>query len=284
MIIQDVTPDFFAFWQEARTAPADAQARLWRDRYEEPHRLLFDLSERRLGTPEVLPAALARFDADVSRMQEMLPEVRWLAGQIVPALTSHFALETLNLPWILAVGMYWSDGWVMEWDGVPTAVLAIEMLESAQQAHLLMVHEAAHVAHDAALGTAWDGLQTLADGLFLEGLAVFSAAQLLPGHDEATYLWAGRAQTHRGEPVSDWLERCEAALPALVAELRSSLTITDATQISRYFYGETDSPWPARIGYFVGYRFLQQLATEYSLADLARWPSARIAQEIAQLM
>ena len=87
------------------------------------------------------------------------------------------------------------------------ADLSLEMLDSLRHAHLLVAHEVAHLAHAQAAGPTWDGLVTLADGLFLEGLAVCASAHLVPHQTASTYLWAGISATPTGESLDAWLGR-----------------------------------------------------------------------------
>jgi hypothetical protein len=284
MGVRDVTPDFFAFWSRARGRSPDEQRQLWYELYEEPNRELLALCGGRHGNPEVLPAALARFPNDLQRVRETLPVLRAAIERTDPELARLFALDRLDLHWVLLVGMYWSDGWVVQLDGLPTCFIAVEMLDSPLRAEILLPHEAAHVTHQARLGSHYADLTTLGDSVFVEGLATLASSHMAPGFSEVAYLWAGLERTPlRGLPVSDWLAHCEASWPALQSRLLRELHDTSPERTAAYFLGSrTPEDLPERIGYFAGYRLVSALAKEHPIADLARWPSERITREIAR--
>jgi hypothetical protein len=280
VIIQDITPSFFAFWERAKECAPERQQQLWYELYEEPHRALFAVCGDRHGTRDALPAALLRFSADLPRLRETVPQLLIALERTGPELTRLFALECLDLRWVILVGMYWSDGWMVVRDGQPTCYIAVEMLESPMRAEILLLHEAAHVAHQICLGAEWENLLTLGDSLFAEGLATLVSAQIGPGLGEAAYLWAGKDQTHlRMQPMSEWLAQCNAIWPALRLRLVHEIQATDAETINPYFLGDhAPADLPERVGYFAGYRLVSALAKTHPIAEMARWPSARIVQ------
>lgn len=285
MNVLDLTPDFFRFWHVADgRAPAE-QAALWQELYEAPHRPHFVASEGRHGNTAQLFYALRRYGPDFDRIREMKEVVSETITSTEPAVASLFALDLFTMRWVLLVGMYWADGWVAEIEGEPISYIALELLEAPVRAEILLPHEAAHVAHATALGDEWKNLTTLADGLFLEGLATLASASIAPGYDEAAYLWAGLTETPRGVRVQDWLAECEAHWSVLNDQLRQHLAATDPAIYAPWFHGEHARPdLPQRYGYFAGYRVLQRLAEEHAIAELARWPTTRIRYEVARAL
>ena len=285
MSVLDLTPDFFRFWQAADAqAPAERAAR-WQELYEAPHRPHFAASEGRHGTMDHLSHALERYAVDLDRIRQMKEVVSGAIASTEPAVANLFALDHFTMRWVLLVGMYWSEGWVAKIDEQPISYIALELLEAPVRAEILVPHEAAHVAHATALGDEWQNLTTLADGLFLEGLATLASGSVAPGYDEAAYLWAGLTETPRAVSVHDWLAECEALWSVLNDQLRQHLASTDPAIYAPWFYGEDARPeLPQRYGYFAGYRMLQRLAEEHTIAELARWPSTRIRYEVARAL
>jgi hypothetical protein len=57
---------------------------------------------------------------------------------------------------------------------------------------------------------------------------------------------------------------------------------SDPALQSLYFHAHDrpQHPIPARAGYVVGYRLLQELAHANSVAEMARWPLTRVYQEL----
>ena len=282
--LRDTTPDFAHFWDAAHGAPPDVQAAAWA-KYEQRHADLFAASGGRLGGVDYLSAAMPRYARDRARMAQIRAQLPALITDAADRLGALFGLDALPVRWVLAVGTYWSDGWVCELDGQPTVVIALEMLDSLRHAHLLVAHEVAHLAHAQAAGPTWDGLVTLADGLFLEGLAVCASAHLVPHQTASTYLWAGISATPTGESLDAWLGRCEAAWPEIRQRVHRDLERTDQETITTWFLGDkAGADMPMRAGYAAGYWLVSRLARDVPIAELARWDSQRINRAIARLL
>lgn len=253
--------------------------------YEERHADLFAASGGRLGGVDYLAAAMARYAHDLPRMHEIRGQLPKLISAATDVLCPTFGLGFLPVQWALAVGTYWSDGWVCDLDGQDTMVLALEMLGSRGHASLLIAHEVAHLAHAQAAGAAWDELVTLADGLLIEGLAVCASTQFVPNQPVSRYLWAGISTTPTQESLESWLQRCEAAWPEMRRRLSRDLQRTDDETFATWFLGDgAEATMPMRAGYAAGYWLISTLAERFSVGELARWPSQRINQEIAALL
>lgn len=282
--ITDLTPDFLAFWEVARGRPTDEQYRLWSERYEEPNARFFAACGGRHGNPAALPAAWQRFPALIPDLPGRVAAIRTTLNATEPALATLFALDRLDLNWVLLVGMFWADGWVAAIDGQPTGFIAVEMLHQGYpRADILIAHEAAHVAHAACLGADWDDLTTLGQTLFIEGLATLASTRLVPGFEDAGYLWLGLDRTPGGQLPRDWLTACERAWPEIEARLRDDLAATDLAVIAPYVTGEQGpADLPARVGYYAGFRLVSELARSAPIAELARWPPGQIQEAMTR--
>ncbi len=283
--VTDITPDFFQFWERAEGRAPDEQQRLWYELYEAPHDDLLSLCGGRHGMPEALPAALARFPEIVPHLGDTASHIRVAIERTGAEIAALFDLERLDLHWVLLVGMFWSDGWVVEVDGHPTCFIAIEMIGSPLHAKLLLPHEAAHVAHAACLGDEWAALDTLGCDLFLEGLATLVSSRVVPGLGEKMYPWAGLERTRRGLSAEAWLADCETSWPAVRSRLLRDLAATDTKTIVPYILGDQAPPdLPERVGYFAGFRLVSALAQRYSIAEMARWPAERLQETMARAL
>lgn len=285
MSITDITSDFFAFWERAEELAPAEQHRLWYELYEAPHDNLFPHCGDRHGTPAALPAALERFPSAVPHMRDVLPLIRTAIERTGPEIAELFALDRLDLRSVLLVGMFWSDGWVVDVDGHPTCFIAVETIGSATRANLLLPHEAAHVAHAACLGGEWAALDTLGCDLFLEGLATLASARIVPSHDETTYLWAGLERTWHGVSMPEWLAHCETSWPIVRSRLLRDISSKDPEVTAPYVLGDrAPQDQPARMGYFVGLRLVSALARKHAIAELARWPAERVQEEMTRAL
>jgi hypothetical protein len=281
----DLTPDFLAFWDAAQGRSPAKQQRLWYERYEFPHQKLFAQCGGRHGNAAALPAALARYPSLVPHLPATVAEVRAAIARTGPAVAALFGLERLDLRSVLLVGMFWSDGWIAEVEGVPTCFIAVEYLTPAAEPRvgLLLAHETAHIAHAMCLGAAWDELETVGQHLFLEGLATVASAHLVPGYDPATYAWLGLAHTPRGLTLDEWTAACTAAWPRVKSLLRQDVAAVDPAVFAPYFL-QAPADLPERIGYFAGWQLVAAFAQEHAVAELARWPPQRIQERVAQAL
>lgn len=280
--IEDTTPAFLAFWAQAENRSPAEQVALWHNDYEHPHRALFAASGDRHGGADQLPPALVRFPAAAARIRRHAPLLRTAIERVSPGLARRFDAEGMDLRWVLLVGLFWSDGWFTVVDGVPTCFLAVELLDDIRLAEVSIAHEAAHALHHGCAPGGLDDLSQLGDRLFVEGLAVLASAEVVPGLSEGHYLWPGRSETIDGEDVAAWVSACQAWWPDLRVRLLAALSSTDMAVGAPYlFVRDVADSLPARAGYFAGARLVAALAQSHPLAELARWPAARIRREMA---
>jgi predicted Zn-dependent protease DUF2268 len=277
----DLIPNFLDFWEAARDRPLVEQQRLWYERYEAPHHELFALADGRHGNPEHLPSVLAQFPVIAPALPGVAAQVEGIIAELTPALCALFGLPHLDLRWVLLVGMFWSDGWVVELDGIPTCFIAVEHLAHATpaRARLLLGHEAAHVAHAASLGQGWHELTTIGHHLFLEGVATVASARVVPGRDPAAYAWLGLTHTMRGLGLDAWTVQCEAAWPHERVRLQQQLLTDDRETFARYFL-QAPPHLPERMGYWIGWHLVTDLLRQYPFTELVRWSPQLIQSRI----
>ncbi len=92
----------------------------------------------------------------------------------------------------------------------------------------MIVHEAAHLAHQLTASTEWPG--TVLEGLFSEGLAVAVAVsrQLRPGQSDSAYLWMDDA--HQG-----WVDECVERADDIKAVVLERIDSEDESHVAELF-------------------------------------------------
>lgn len=263
--IEDITPDFFAFWERAEGHGLEEQRSLWRAMYEAPHREIFEVYYSSYGDPGGLDAALRRFARDVPRMRSLVPTVHQDTESLMPRCGEVFATRGVDLRYVLMVGLYSSNAWATFLRGRLASFLALELAGERRPLQVLIAHEASHALHRHCTPIPED-IATLTTGetLFLEGLATLASTLVVRGATEAEYL------TLDASTIAD----CEARWPELRSRLSRDLSRPAWVAPAPYFLG-SDEPLqpgvPVRSGYFVGYQLVRHLGRDYTVAEMACW-------------
>jgi hypothetical protein len=265
--VESTVPAFLAFWDAAREQPRDVQRRLWHELYEERHQELFDVYFTNWGSAEGLDAALDRFPAEAAAIAARSDELPRRVAEAARGTAAFLDRPEPDLDVQLLVGLFSSDGWVTEFRGRRTLFLAVEYIPPYDD--VFFAHECAHLVHRAA---GFDG-ETVAAAVIAEGLAVAVSAELVPGHDEAVYLWMRDGR-------DEWLAECVAREGELRSQLRADLDSDDTEVYAKWFLGRpNDSGLPSRSGYFVASRLIREL--DASSREIVCWDytEARAALE-----
>jgi hypothetical protein len=284
--IEDISSDFFAFWEHAHDRGRDEQKQLWLALYEGRHRDVFEVYYRRWGDPDQLDHALAHFPQQVAQMRSHLPTVRQQIHHTAALCAQLFAAAERDLHYVVMVGLFGSDGWATRLRGRPTCFCALEHVTDQRRLDILLAHESAHGFHGQ---TSPFNLETtvLGEGIFLEGLAVLVSAQVIPYEAETSYFWFGYPQTAQGQAVDDWLAECRQRWPHVRQRVLEDLGRTDEACFARYFWAREallEAGIPVRVGYFVGYRVLSTLYQRYTVAEMARWTPADAVSQVRQTL
>lgn len=257
MRVDSAVPDFLAFWERAEGEPLEVQRRLWRELYEEPNRDLFDIYYTNWASPEMLDAALERFNSDAGTIAARADSLSRRVADAARATADFLGQPLPQLDVQLLVGLFSSDGWVTSFRDRPTLFLAVEYIPPYDA--VFFPHECTHLVHRAA---GFDG-DTVAAGVMAEGLAVAVSAALDPGHGEAVYLWMRDGR-------EAWLAECVEREEELRARLAADLDSEDADVYARWFLGwPNDSGLPSRSGYFLAHRCIVELGVPYR--ELVTW-------------
>ena len=113
--------------------------------------------------------------------------------------------------------------------------------------------------------------------LWQEGLATWAVGQMNPGADDHL-LMLDNPKPIRKRVDANWREA--------LCQTGKDLLSTDRTVYGRYFYAKEDpkSEYPARFGYYVGYRLMQHLSARYTLRQLDRMGNSAAAALIGREM
>lgn len=264
-----VTP-FVAFWQSATDRPPERIATSWETAYHDQLPAAVQRSLQRHRFPDDLARAVPKMTTAIATLTVRRDAVNRAGRTAIRQFAKLLGCELAPFQLVTLVGAFAADGW-MEWDDRrATLLIAVEALESIAQAEILLRHEVAHVIHFQLLAND-DESWTVGDALFEEGLATALSGV---GNDLSDGLLcaAGRTTTWQGEPVDDWLARCEAAWPAIRARLLADFASVDDEAYADLFLGGSDtSRFPSRAGYYAGLRLVGRLALETPWPALVRW-------------
>ena len=285
--IENLCPDFLAFWEQARGKSLAEQERLWHDLYEAPHQELLEIYFTFFGSRANLSFALQRYEAVVPTIRAMSPAVEELIHTIEPRCGKLFEMPEMDAAYVLMVGVFDSDSWSTTWRGRPTSFLAMEAESNSRLRNLeiTIAHEAAHGYHKACRPDYHTGM-VIAGEVFAEGLAILVSTLLSPGAPEEAYLWPGGEMTRHGQSCAEWVAECDGRLDLLCESILRDLERSDPESQSLYFHmhDQPQHPIPARAGYVVGYRMVQRLAQAHTVAEMARWPLERVNQELRAVL
>jgi len=190
--IENICPDFFAFWERAQGRNRPDQVDLWRSLYEDRHRDIFEVYYGTFGRREGLEQALDRFPQAVPRMRVALASAEESMGRVVPRCAHLFEAPEADIRSVLMVGLFQSDAWATSLRGRPTSFLTLEHVTDPRWLEITVAHETAHTLHHLCASTPladWVDSGTVGEGLFTRAIAFkFALApqfSVLNGNDAA---------------------------------------------------------------------------------------------------
>lgn len=262
---------FLTFWRRHTGRSPDRIADTWQSGYHDLLPTAVQRSLERHRFPGDVHMAMPRMVSAVDGLGERREAVRRAAIDACGTVSSQMDVKLAPFRLTTLVGLFGADGW-MEWeDDIVHLLIAVEALESIEQAKVLIHHEVVHVVHQQFLAD--EGIRDVGDALFEEGLAT-----AVPGTgtgtdlDAGTLCWAGRQTTSMGESVADWLARCEAAWPAIRSRLLADFaSTTDEAYGTAFLGGDDEAGIPPKAGYYAGLRLVRRLLDHHTLPEVAHW-------------
>ena len=255
-IVRDLVTPFAALVDRT---PSAALASSWRTEIVEPNRELFRAIE-----PWIDPAkAEGRLPDQVGDLLSQAERARGAIG-VAHALLTAAVPDADPVQAVLLVGLGASNGWVKAVQGRPTLFLAVERLPDAGYDVVLALHELLHAVHMQREASDWPENRAEVD-LFREGLAVHATARLLPQIEASGHLWFAPGR-------HDWIMRCEREQESIRRGFIADWGRTDVS--ARWFTGIADGPgpFPVRCGYWLGWRLLDRLLADETIATAVTWP------------
>jgi hypothetical protein len=283
ILIQDCTPEFFSFWEQAQSLDLAQQIERWQTLYQAPHQDVFALYYSRWGHPDKLPAALQRFGHSASAIQAAVPLVKQRTAHVPQTLSPLLNIPQWAPPFVLLVGLFASDAWATPFRGQPTCFLALEQItDQLAGLDITLAHEATHGFHARESNLRLQ-TTTVGEGMFMEGLAVLVSRIICPGASEASYFWPGSERTTDGQTPATWLDECRRCWEDIRRRLLEDLDRTDEARFASYFWTRAATRQvgiPVCSGYFAGYRVVQALSNANPVAEMVRWPIERAVKEV----
>jgi hypothetical protein len=270
LVIEDLTPDFISFWEDAAGCDLPAQRKLWQLTYEDRNRDFFDLYYREWAKREQLDDALVAFSTWFPSLDEAMTRLRGILAATPAATAERLETQPGRLSLHVFVGVFSSNAWVARFRGEPTAFFALEHLPDHPCDEILVAHETAHQLHEYARSGDWDGY-SVAGRLFEEGLATVASEEIVPGRSAAEYLWLDNG-------FDDWVDACIASWDSTREELMKSLALSGRDHQRRFFFGADDSVLPSRVGYWAGRMIIRKIQEKHDLAEMVSWSPQRAEQ------
>jgi hypothetical protein len=277
----DLMPAFWSFHQQARTLPLPEQAALFERQLVERYPEVYTAGV--LGFEDGQPFSdqlQARYLEWAPLVAPHLPLMRTLSTRIsadLPEYTRSFVAafpdfrSSAEIYVLCSLGGF--DGATRTVKGQTALMFGVDMIayvygERADPKPFFH-HELFHLHHAQLVRSPTETPLYLA--LWREGLAVYVAKTLNP---------SAKGVGLFGLP-EDMPTRAEQQLGPLARAFRDTMGSTESADYTRYFLGKEDQAgFPARSGYYLGYRVAQRLAAKRSLAQLARLEGAELKDEI----
>ena len=218
----------------------------------------------------------AQYDAHIARALQGFPELRKRYEQVqrdFPAAfdagIQHFRKEfpgfTPNVPVYLLHSVGEMDGGTRELGGKNYLIFGADVIAQLHEMRALTAfldHELFHVEN----GKYFTDCEQVWCPLWAEGLETYAAKVMNPGADDRQLLLTS-PKPIRAAVDANW--------PAALCFTRSRLFSAESADMEALFVGGSSAKeFPARFGYYVGLRVIEELG-EYKLPELARMPPER---------
>lgn len=262
------TADFDAFATTTTTMPPAERVKAFRDKF---NQLVPGFYEPRYGATE------EKYNARVQRALESYPAERAKFLAAADSFAAAYAAANVHfrrffpdyaptVPIYLVHSLGEMDGGTRELRGKEVAVFGADVIARVHDAGSIgpfLDHELFHFHH----GRFFSDCSALWCSLWQEGLATYVAGRMNPGADDhALMLTIPR-------PIRPEVE------PRLIEAMcftRAKFASTDQDDYGKFFFGNGQSQFPPRFGYFIGYLLAKQIGEKMSLDALAKLPPARV--------
>ena len=222
--VVDLCPQFLDFYQAAAGTDSATRWKLWGEKYG------FAAVP---PTPKGMELAHKMLDVAWPRYAKIIPMVRRGASSIEPqpqdVLRKVAQLLALDWPYRMQVtvfvGEFDDNAFSFRQGGKSIVAIPLEM--NIKRRELVFTHEMTHAdqLETAGLSGGWE--RSIAETLFLEGLAMHAVEALVPGHDAHEYV----------DSDSAWFSAAMAKSRDILAGILPELEKSDSDTVTRFTYG-----------------------------------------------
>jgi hypothetical protein len=265
--VVDLCPQFLDFYQAAVGTDPTTRWKLWGEKYG------FAAVP---PTPQGRELAHKMLDAAWPRYAKILPLVRHGAASVEPkpqdVLRKVAELLALDTPYsmqvMIYVGEFDENAFSFKQAGKPVVAIPLEM--SIERRALVFTHEMTHAVHIETAGLSGGWERSIAETVFLEGLAMRAVRALEPGHEEREYV--------DGDPA--WFTGAMAKSQAILVGILPELEKSDSTTVTRFTYGR-GTTGTTREAYVAGWIVIGDLLQQgKTFPELARIRSADMSAAV----
>lgn len=269
--IQDLTPKFLAFYDNATRAQAapDQRWALWKRDYD--FAAVPPTPAGQTMARKMLDEAWPRYPAALDRIRTgaagMTPDPRTTAHAIAELLKP---VDPIKVNVVVYVGAFENNAFTAAQDGMIMVAVPIEA--DTEQRKLRMTHEMTHAIHIGMGSFSGGWIRTVGTTVLTEGLAMRVTQKLNPNVPVTEFV--------EGRP--GWLAEADSKRIAILNDVQGVLSSKDADDVMRYTIGKG----PAGIereAYYAGWLVVGYwLRQGMSFADIARIPEAQMPVRVGE--
>ncbi|MCM1989998.1 DUF2268 domain-containing putative Zn-dependent protease [Oceanirhabdus seepicola] len=277
--IKDISYMFCEFWEKGQGMNFDQQKQLWKELYQEPNKeifqhfeFLFKMSDKNYNIDDNLEKCFQEYEKSYEKIKS-LTNISDNINKVCKRCSEIFEINDIKLNFITIIGLCSANAFVTGFNG-RTAFYFLEKMLKKEYIDILLAHEITHLFHFSQL-VSENYESTLADSIFIDGLACFVSNYLYPGFTLSEYLCFD-------SDCQEWLSECNKQFNNIKSDIIHNIQSTDFVYFKKYFMGDNSikDGIPTRIGYFIGYCIVEWLNKKYTLQEMISWQQDRIIKEV----
>jgi hypothetical protein len=269
VVVHNLMPDFWRFWEQAQHEPPERQLALWRALYVKPNSAVFaDLAG---------PCAKHFADSALEKeflptLPELIPEIRSL-GESLPGIIKRarlgFQRTFPDMNWsgdiyiMASAGCFNGRSQLVQ--GREALLLGLDDIAQLHETNLppLLDHELFHRYQHPYFAFEPGNDEPLWTRLWAEGMATYVSRRLNPSASNTDTLWISDAD----------VQKMDDRKAAIAADFLAHFDSTSKVEAALYFLDDEskDANIPARAGYWLGLRVAEELGRQYPLGTMAHW-------------
>lgn len=273
--IRDISGMFCDFWEKSNGLNFEEKRLMWKDFHELPNKDIFSYLESiKNYSIDELEECFKKYAIHYDKITIFSDIIKNNINEICKSCSNIFNINNLELNFVIMVGQYHADAFATTLFNETTAFYFLEKMPELKYLDIVLGHEITHLFQFSQF-IKEEHETTMAENIFMEGLASFASSIICPGFSKAEYLYFNSQS-------NQWLLDCKKYLPRLKSEIIDNIENTEDFYCKKYFSesNEYTSGIPKRIGYLLGYDIIAYLNKYYSLDELIRWNSDKAKVEV----